>query len=1203
MRVIALAVLVVTVFITESVFAASSNHPAPSRSNRTFANISTAVKAGVLRKKYKDDELLVKFKQDVSPERKKALHTQHGAQVKREFPRLRLQHVKLRKGMTVDEAVKLYKSDPSVEYAEPNRVYSVNRQPDDPDFQFLWGLNNATSGADIKAPAAWDITTGSHDVVVLIIDTGIDYTHPDLAGNIYVNPGIDVFNNDSDPFDDEGHGTHVAGTIGAVGNNGVGVAGVNWQVKLTACKFLGADGIGYTDGAIQCLDYLKSLRDAGVNVIASNNSWGGDGSQALYDAIKAQPDVLFIAAAGNESLNSDQTPSYPAGFDLPNVISVAATDDKDTKPLFSNYGKRSVHLSAPGVGIYSTLPASNAFGLPWYGYLSGTSMATPHVTGVASLLKAYNPALDAGSIRNLLLTGGDDVPDAAQRSVTGKRLSAYGSLTCSEKPLLSVQHVPEYVSLGETVALSVISTNCQTPVGPVTGTLTGGELLSFADDGVPPDVVAGDGTFTASYTPIRTKEIIKISSPAGTDAIRFPPFDITTQVLQHASLTAPYSQTLTSARGTAPLTWSVLTGALPPGLSLNSSTGTLTGTASSQGTYYFTVQAADANGLKTVRDLSICVDPLDLAETWRDTTVPGGTIYFSADYATGKLSDIAVDAGGNSYITSILAGGQFYLAKLDANGAKLWSKRFVDGQGENFYSRAVATDSEGSVFMAGIVVQNGLDNIFVGKYDSQGNGIWSRTYVTNGGYGANDVAVDGGGNVVVAGETPNGLVVVKYDGAGNRLWYKDIAVLGYQPFVAADASGNFFVTYYLQNGSRFDFVITKFDSAGNQLWSTTYDKGSEETAQDIAVDSNGDVYVTGWAMGETPRLFLIKHDKNGQWRWTRGYLVAYGAKGFGLAIDKLDQIYVAGSLQGTAYNQTDYIVAKYDSAGNRLWSVTTDAAGMERAERLAVTAKGEVLVTGSGNNWSDVITSKYTDSSLKTLDLRHEGTGAGSIIAVPGATCTGSCSQYYHSGSQVTLTASPAPGSFFAGWGGACTGTGNCTLTIDGNKEASAVFDLMPVKPAADFSASATTGDAPLTVSFSDLSSGTVTSWLWDFGDYSTSTLQNPVHVYSTPGTYSVSLTTTNAGGSSSKTRAGYITATDPGPAAIQPLYDAAFDWDLIRVRAGDLTESLIFNRDITVKIGGGYDFPYVSVIGATTIHGALRVTNGNVFLGNVVMK
>ena len=403
------------------------------------------------------DEIIVKYRDSADEYKKEVGRFRVAGQRKKTFKSIRgLEVIKLGRNVSVADAIELYQQDPDVLYAEPNYLLhltataKLTATPNDPSFGSLWGMTK------ISAPSAWNITTGSSQAVVAVIDTGIDYTHPDLAANMFRNTadcnnngidedgngyiddcfGIDVANGDSDPMDDHYHGTHVAGTIGAVGNNGIGVVGVNWNVKLLACKFFDASGSATTEGAIECLEYIKDLKTRAVNpvnIVASNNSWGGDEkSQALSDAIdeQRQAGILFISGAGNGNAfgigqNNDTTPFYPCNFFLANIICVAATRSNDGKAGFSNYGRRTVHVGAPGQGILSTVPGGG------YASLDGTSMATPHVAGLAALLKAEDIInRDWRVIKNLILAGGNTISSMAN-TITGKRINANGAMTCS----------------------------------------------------------------------------------------------------------------------------------------------------------------------------------------------------------------------------------------------------------------------------------------------------------------------------------------------------------------------------------------------------------------------------------------------------------------------------------------------------------------------------------------------------------------------------------------------------------------------------------------------------------------------------------------------------------------------------------------------------------------------------------------------------
>lgn len=421
-------------------------------------------------------------------------------------------------------ALELVSTLESVEFSEFDTIQFIqqtggqNITPSDPNFAEQWHLANTgqkggTPGADIDAQIAWEITTGSDSVVIGVIDTGIDYTHPDLAGNIWINPlesgldaqgndkrsngidddgngyiddwhGWDFANNDNDPMDDHYHGTHVAGTIAAIGDNGVGVTGVAWKTKLIPLKFLDQNGSGNTSNAIRAVLYASN-----TPAFATNNSWGGGGaSQAMRYAIESA-DSLFLAAAGNSGSDNDQRPHYPSSYDNAKVLAVAASDHNDAKAGFSNYGATSVDIAAPGVEILSAMPNNS------YGQLSGTSMATPVVSGIAALIKSQNPNATPLQIKARILARADKIPQWAGVVTSGARANAVRALkqiTSIEPPVGSI--VPFFGSMGDIPDNWLICDGRQVldPSSPLDGLavpdLRGQFLMGSNADHVPGDI-------------------------------------------------------------------------------------------------------------------------------------------------------------------------------------------------------------------------------------------------------------------------------------------------------------------------------------------------------------------------------------------------------------------------------------------------------------------------------------------------------------------------------------------------------------------------------------------------------------------------------------------------------------------------------------------------------------------------------------------
>lgn len=397
---------------------------------------------------------------------------------------------------------------PRVYSCAPNGTLKISGvTPNDSMYSLLWGMNQAND-VDINMPQAWELSTGNPSVVIAVIDSGVDYNHPDLAANMWRNPGEipgngvdddangvidDVFGYNAitgsgNPMDDNSHGTHCAGTIAGKGNNGFGVVGVNWNAQIMAVKFLNGSGSGNLFDAIRAIDYTTGMRDRGINVVLSSNSWGGGGYWTpLRDAIvrNSNAGMIFVAAAGNSSHNNDvpDGSSYPSAYDVSNIVSVAAIDQNGGLAYFSNYGANSVDIGAPGVMIQSTTPNGN------YEYKSGTSMATPHVSGALGLLIGRSPGLSVSEYINILLTTGKPLSSLSGKVKSGKLMNVYAMLNAAAP-----------------VTPTPTPTSTQTPTpGPPTSTPT--------------------ATFTPTTTPTPTATSTPTSTPTP------KPYDISGRVV------------------------------------------------------------------------------------------------------------------------------------------------------------------------------------------------------------------------------------------------------------------------------------------------------------------------------------------------------------------------------------------------------------------------------------------------------------------------------------------------------------------------------------------------------------------------------------------------------------------------------------------------------------------------------------------------
>ena len=444
----------------------------PGSADRSSSRIGDAGRSAPASRPERPDRVLVRFRPSADGAERADAREDARTEFEKTLPVRGLQLVDPGPGVSVDAAVDRLEREPAVLYAEPDAPRQVELTPNDSFFSALWGLHNTgqpvaggpggTPDADIDAPEAWDLTTGDSGLAVGVIDTGVDASHPDLSPNRWTNSGesgsgretngldddgngvaddvhgYDFVANDGSPDDANGHGTHVAGTLAARGNDGQGVAGVSWSSGIVPLRVLGADGTGFVSDAIDAYGYAQQT---GLRVV--NASLGGaQGSQAERDAISAASGTLFVVAAGNGGADdvgddNDATGEYPCSYDLSNIVCVAATDPDDRLAGFSNYGARSVDLAAPGVNIGSTYPASR-----WV-YMDGTSMAAPHVAGAAALVLARSPDSSVARVREVLLANTDAKASLAGKTATGGRLNVHRAVVAAEAQAAPGLPMPE----------------------------------------------------------------------------------------------------------------------------------------------------------------------------------------------------------------------------------------------------------------------------------------------------------------------------------------------------------------------------------------------------------------------------------------------------------------------------------------------------------------------------------------------------------------------------------------------------------------------------------------------------------------------------------------------------------------------------------------------------------------------------------------
>jgi subtilisin family serine protease/uncharacterized protein YkwD len=463
--------------------------------------------------------VVVRFDPDATAAERSRLLDSIGGRVARELPVAETVVVRLSGDVSVRDARRRLESSAAVGYAEPDYLVSAAEVPNDPRYSDLWALRSGEPG-NARVASAWDLTTGRSSVTVAVVDTGVMHTHPDLAPNMWTNAGEsangvdddgngfvddvrgwDFVASDANPNDEKGHGSHVAGTIAARGDNGLGLAGVSWRSRIMALRVLDAEGSGRSSAVAAAFDYAA---DKGVRIVNASLSGSGD-SQTITSVVKAHPGTLFIVAASNSSSDNDSAPRWPCNIAVPNLVCVAATTKSNVLADYSNYGATSVDLGAPGSSILSVSVPAYYDGAE-YRYSNGTSMAAPHVAGVAALLWGEVPDASVAQIRAALLSSVDPVPSLAGKTVTGGRLDARGALAALgvTPPQPSPSPVPSVApSPSETV------TQIPTPTPSIVASVEASPSVSVVPT---PSLVAGS---TKRKVSVRLTRHLRITGQVG----------------------------------------------------------------------------------------------------------------------------------------------------------------------------------------------------------------------------------------------------------------------------------------------------------------------------------------------------------------------------------------------------------------------------------------------------------------------------------------------------------------------------------------------------------------------------------------------------------------------------------------------------------------------------------------------------------------
>ncbi|MBI4657829.1 MAG: S8 family serine peptidase [Verrucomicrobia bacterium] len=1079
---------------------ASVSIPVASDGSRLYPLLGPQVIAGLpiprLGAEMHSSRILIKPKAGIALGLLSPIHLALSGQVLREFSNIgNLQVVQLSVGNDVNRTIQAYQASGLVEYAEPDYLVRVLAEPD--DFRFkdgtLWNLHNVGQGdgvadADIDAPEAWDARTAAENIVVAVVDTGVRYTHEDLAPNMWVNSreirgngidddgngvvddihGLNAIKNDGDPLDDHGHGSHVAGIIGAAGNNQLGVVGVAWKVQLMACKFINPQGDGAVSDAIACLDYA---RKNGAKII--NGSWGGPAfnSQALREAIESarSAGIIFVAASGNSAKDNENPPDavYPASFDLDNILSVMATTRRDEVAFFSNYGAKTVDLGAPGLDVFSCWTGSDSA----YQFFLGTSMAAAHVSGSCALAWAAFPGEGYRQIINRVLAGADPVPSLAGRCVTGGRLNLQNVLSSAPRQ----------------TTISVVASDPQaSEVGTATGAFTLTRTGSTASALTVKFTLGGPAVNGTDYQRLESSIIIPAGEISATltvtpidDAERE---DIEAVILTLASDAAyavgsPNNATVTiednDGAPTLPVVTVVATDekAAEAGPDAGEFTISRTGDTAAAMAVQFALEGTAVNGTdyKTLAtsvtmaagaaSAVVKVEPVD------DTAVESGetvvlTLKEDAAYKVGTSNSATVaiednDAAPTLPVVTVVAtdekaaeagpdAGEFTISRTGDTAAALTVQFTLEGTAVN------GTDYKTLATSATMAAGAGSAVVKVEPVD--------------------DTAAEAGETVILTLKedaaykvgTPNSAAVAIEDNdAAPTLPVVTVVATDDKSAEAGPDAGEFTISRTGDAAAALTVQFTLSGTAGNGTdykalaSSATLAAGAASTTiklepvDDTAVEDN-----------ETVILTLTE-----------------------------DATYKVGTPNSAT------VAIEDNDAPPALPVVTVIATDDKAAE--AGPDSGEFTISRSGDTAASLVV-KYAlgGTAVNSADYRALET---SVTIPSGASSTAiritPIDDTAVEGNETVILSLAENEDYVIG------DPRTANVTIEDNDQTTVV---------ADFSANPSEGTVSLRVEFTDKSTGPVVSWDWDFGDGSPrSTERNPTHTYTTPGEFIVTLTVT----------------------------------------------------------------------------------------------